>query len=86
VVKRKINVPNHCDKNCPHYEICRYRQHMNYTQSGKIDFQIVNHNYLLADTLHRASGKKPLIPNYQMIIIDEGHKFLDAARRCMGCH
>jgi len=57
---------------------------MERAQSPEIDFQIVNHNYLLADTLHRANGKRLLVPNYQMIIVDEAHKFLGAARQMYG--
>ena len=83
-VKRKINIPARCDTGCLYCARCRYLQFMVHAQSPEIDFQIVNHNYLLADTLHRASGKRPLIPNYQMIIIDEAHKFLGAARQMYG--
>ena len=35
---------------------------------------------LLVDNIHRSKGIKPLLPDYQAVIIDEGHKFLDAAR------
>ncbi len=45
---------------------------------------ICNHNYYLADVLHRASGKRPLLPHYQLVVIDESHKFLDAARQMYG--
>ena len=83
-MKRKINVPVRCDASCPYCERCRYLQFMERAQSPEIDFQIVNHNYLLADTLRRADGKRPLIPNYQMIIVDEAHKFLGAARQMYG--
>uniref|UniRef100_S0DDA7 Putative ATP-dependent helicase n=1 Tax=termite gut metagenome TaxID=433724 RepID=S0DDA7_9ZZZZ len=49
-----------------------------------MDFQITNHNYFIADVLHRAGGKRPLLPNYQLVIIDEAHKFLQAARSMYG--
>jgi ATP-dependent DNA helicase DinG len=52
--------------------------------SPKVDFQITNHNYLIADRIHRATGKRPLIPNYQLVVIDEAHKFLQAARSMYG--
>jgi ATP-dependent DNA helicase DinG len=39
---------------------------------------------LLADTIRRKEEKQPLIPNYQAIIIDEAHKFLQAARSMYG--
>ena len=51
-------------------------------QSNKIDIQVCNHQYLLADTLIRSNSSSstkgdspPLIPNYQSVIIDEAHKF-----------
>jgi len=40
---------------------------------------------LLADILRRTQGKRPLIPDYQAVIIDEAHKFIDAARSMYGC-
>jgi len=53
-------------------------------QSNWIDIQVCNHQYLLADAKRRAAGQRPLIPNYQCLIIDEAHKFLDAARSMYG--
>lgn len=82
--KRKIGVPQRCDLKCPNYTVCRYRQYFKRIGSNEHDFQICNHNYLLADTIKRARGHKPLIPHYQAIIIDEAHKFLDAARQMYG--
>lgn len=57
---------------------------MKRAQSGEYDFQVCNHNYFLADTLHRAKDQKPLIPHYQAVIIDEAHKFFPAARQMYG--
>jgi ATP-dependent DNA helicase DinG len=39
---------------------------------------------LLADTFNRASGRTPLLPNYQLVIFDESHKLADAARSLYG--
>jgi len=83
-VKQKINVPARCDRNCPYYGKCRYMLFMEEIQSPEIDVQIVNHNYLLADTLLRSKERRSLIPNYQVIIVDEAHKFLNAARQIYG--
>ena len=52
--------------------------------SSAVDFQITNHNYFLADVLHRAGGRRHLLPGYQLVIIDEAHKFLSAARSMYG--
>jgi ATP-dependent DNA helicase DinG len=49
-----------------------------------IDFQVCNHNFLLADVIKRKQGGNPMLPNYQAVIIDEVHKFLPAARQMYG--
>jgi len=69
---------------CKYQDRCRYAAYMKKANDPKVDFQITNHNYFLADTLHRASGKRPLLPHYQLVIMDEAHKFLQAARQMYG--
>ena len=83
-VKRNISVSGRCSVACPYHRKCEYIKFREQAQSLDIDIQVCNHNYLLADTLHRANGKEPLIPNYQALIIDEAHKFLQAARTMYG--
>ncbi|MDR1689178.1 MAG: ATP-dependent DNA helicase [Clostridiales bacterium] len=84
-IKRAICVDKHCNKDCPKYLACRYMRHISEAKRGGYDFQVCNHNYLLADVLRRTRGQSPLIPDYQAVIIDEAHKFLDAARSMYGC-
>jgi len=83
-IKRAICVTGKCDENCPYRVKCRYHQYIYYANSNNIDFQITNHNYFLADKRHRVEGKRPLLPDYQLVIIDEAHKFLHAARSMYG--
>lgn len=83
-IKRRIGVSGRCDRNCQHRTNCRFLSHMKRVQSSEHDFQVCNHNYLLADILRRSKGESPLIPDYQAIIIDEAHKFLQAARQMYG--
>ena len=83
-VKRKIGVSGRCGDNCPHRDECRYLRHLNNVQSSSHDFQICNHNYLLANVIRRSKGQRPLIPHFQAVIIDEAHKFLSAARQMYG--
>jgi ATP-dependent DNA helicase DinG len=83
-VKRRIAVPDRCDLRCPNRKGCPYLRFREHVQSPGIDIQVCNHNYLLADILRRAGEQRPLIPNYQVIIIDEAHKFLQAARSMYG--
>lgn len=83
-IKRRIGVSGRCGETCPYYTDCRYLNHMQYVQSGEHDFQVCNHNYFLADVIRRSKGQKPLIPHYQAVIIDEAHKFLQAAHQMYG--
>ena len=83
-VKRKICVNGRCSDACQYKADCSYLVFREDVQSTKIDIQVCNHNYLLADTLLRAKKQQPLIPNYQTLIIDEAHKFIDAARTMYG--
>lgn len=83
-VKRKICVSGRCSDYCQYKADCSYLVFREDVQSTKIDIQVCNHNYLLADTLLRARGQQPLIPNFQTLIVDEAHKFIDAARTMYG--
>lgn len=78
--KAEICVSGQCQKSCKYYKECKYLSFLNHAQSDQYDFQVCNHNYLLADLNHRANHQTPLIPDYQGIIIDEAHKLLSAAR------
>ncbi len=82
-VKRKICVDT-CSLRCGLYPSCRYWHYMNYVQSERHDFQICNHNYLLADAIGRTNSGKILIPDCRLLIIDEAHKLMDAARQMYG--
>ena len=83
-IKKRICVSEKCSDNCKYLGKCRYADYIEYANDPRVDFQITNHNYFLADTLHRATGRHPLLPNYQLVVIDEAHKFLQAARQMYG--
>jgi len=83
-IKRNISVSGRCMELCPYRRNCRFVEMRRQAQSADIDIQVCNHNYLIADTLHRSKGQPPLIPDYQILIIDEAHKFLSAARSMYG--
>lgn len=83
-MKRKICVAGRCGADCPYISRCRYTRYLAEANDSKVDFQITNHNYFLADILHRVNGKRPLLPHYQLVVIDEAHKFLQAARQMYG--
>jgi ATP-dependent DNA helicase DinG len=82
--KKKISVPEKCVFGCPHRETCAYLDFRQYANNTEIDVQVLNHNYFIMDLKLRESGRRPLIPNYQTVIIDEAHKFLSAARSMYG--
>ena len=83
-LKRSVCVGEQCGSNCPLHENCRYTRFIRNANKGGFDFQVVNHNLFMADLSLRAQKKKPLIPDYQMVILDEAHKFFDAARDMYG--
>lgn len=73
-----------CHLNCDVSAVCRYREFTRKAQSPGCDFQITNHNLVLADVLSRKNGRKSLFPPLGVVIFDEAHKFLGAARQMYG--
>lgn len=49
--------------------------------TDSFDFQITNHNYILADLIGQKQDRKPLFPGYGTMVFDESHKLIDAARQ-----
>ncbi len=76
-----IHVPEHCD--CRGNN-CRYQLFMKSCGLDRHLFQICNHNLLLADAIHRASGRKTILPDSNVLIIDEAHKLPEAAQQMFG--
>jgi len=79
--RERVCVPRICD--CQR-EDCRYRAFLEDCDSGRYLFQICNHNLLLADAIHRRTGLKPILPFPSVVIMDEAHKLLKAARQMFG--
>lgn len=79
-VKERINV-SQCSERCPHVSYCRYAGLSRRWLTGSYDFQIANHHYILADILNRKQGKKQIFPYYNIVVFDEAHKLIDAARQ-----
>ena len=82
-VKGRICV-NHCHFHCDLSAVCRYRDFLRKTQTMAYDFQIANHNLVLADILSQKGGRNRLLPQSGILIFDEAHKLLDAARQMYG--
>ncbi|MCL2672668.1 MAG: ATP-dependent DNA helicase [Clostridiales bacterium] len=83
-MKRQVCVGGRCATSCRYRDNCRYVCHIQAANDSTVDFQVTNHNYFLADIAHRRNKKHPLLPHYQLVIMDEAHKFLTAARQMYG--
>ena len=79
--RERVCVPRICD--CGR-EDCRYHAFLEDCDSGRYLFQICNHNLLLADAIHRGSGRKPILPDACALIVDEAHKLPETARQMFG--
>ena len=76
--RRLVCVPKFCPRECPGKAGCRYQKHLDTSRKEDIFLQICNHNYLLADAMHRANGYRPLLADYRALVVDEAHKLPDA--------
>ena len=83
--RRHICVPTHCDRRCAERESCRYQQYLRESNGPTITIQVCNHNYLLADALHRQNGWKSLLRDYQALVVDEAHRLPEAAQQMATC-
>ena len=82
--RRQVCVPKFCPSDCPGRNGCRYQQYLKRAKSRDVFFQICNHNYLLADALHRAKDYKALLADYRALVVDEAHQLPEAARQMYG--
>mgnify|MGYP002510272871 FL=1 len=82
-VKSCIRVER-CQPTCGLASVCHYRSFLKRASRNGIDFQIVNHNLVLADILSQKGGRNRLLPEHRVLIFDEAHKLLDAARQMYG--
>ena len=76
-----VCVPQTC--NCG-TEDCRYLAFLDDCNDSGYPFQICNHNLLLADAIHRGTGRSPILPDACAVIIDEAHKLPETARQMFG--
>ncbi len=69
---------------CMQKNICKYQLFMRAARKPNIHIQVCNHNYYLADIIRRRKGLSSLLPDNDVVIIDEAHKLIDAARQMYG--
>ena len=80
--RRQVRVPKYCPRSCPRQNLCRY--HCYLAKSWDADILICNHNYLLADAIHRTQGLPPLLRDFGILVVDEAHKLPEAAIQMYG--
>ena len=80
--KNKICVNNKCNDTCIRYKECRFISFNKRCLEDRYDFQIANHNYVFANIL----SKRPLLPEYKVLIFDEAHKLYEVAKQMYGCY
>lgn len=68
-VKERICVED-CRGTCGLSSVCRYRAFLRKSNQGRVDFQIANHNLVLADVLSRKGGRNRLLPEHGILILE----------------
>ena len=79
--RERVCVPRTCG--CKR-DTCRYLTFLESCETGAYPFQICNHNLLLADAIHRNTGRRPILSDASAVIIDEAHKLPETARQMFG--
>lgn len=79
--RKQVCVPSTCD--CGR-DSCRYRHFLNQCVEAQYQFQICNHNLLLASAIHQSLGRRTILQEYPALIIDEAHKIPDASSQMFG--
>lgn len=82
--RRLVCVPKFCPRECPGRAACRYQRYLEEAKNKEIFIQICNHNYLLADAMHRSKDYRPLLADYRALIVDEAHQLPEAAKQMYG--
>lgn len=82
--RRLVCVPKFCPGSCSLRSVCRYHRYLRQAKSADIFLQICNHNYLLADAIHKLREFPSLLCDYRLLVIDEAHKLPEAAEQMYG--
>lgn len=82
--KDRVCVMGRCPQNCPKTDVCRYQAFLADSLTQPFDFLVTNHNYILAHILLLNESGRGLLPPYGVLVFDEAHKLLDAARTQYG--
>lgn len=83
-VKDRICVAGLCPQECPRRNNCRYQEFTRMCLEIHHDFNVTNHNYVMAHILNQKQNRRELLPAYKLIVFDEAHKLIEAARQMYG--
>ena len=73
-----------CSGKCPYKYMCEYFYYIERSKKGHLDIQITNHNQYLMDLKTRKSKEQGTLQKSDFVIIDEAHKFREAAQDIFG--
>ena len=73
-IKEQICVKDSCHR-CGCRSSCKYREYIDYCMGDQIDIQVTNHNLYLASM----NNDYDILQRSTAVIVDEAHKFKDAA-------
>jgi ATP-dependent DNA helicase DinG len=79
--RNQVCVPSMCS--C-YLTDCRYQRFVRNSRSPEYMIQVCNHNFFIADAIHRSAGIPSLVPDYCVAIVDEAHKLPESARQMFG--
>lgn len=82
--RKLVSVPKACPGSCSLRSVCRYHRYLQQAKGADIFVQICNHNYLLADAIHKLRKYPSLLCDYRLLVIDEAHKLPEAAEQMYG--
>ena len=82
--RKQVCVPKFCPRDCAGKNTCRYQRYLRSAKEPDVFIQICNHNYLLADAVHRSREYRPLLRCYRALVVDEAHKLQEAAMQMYG--
>lgn len=67
-------------KRCPYYNKCFYYNNKKLQKEAQIF--IVNHHILMLDSIIKEKEENFLLPNYDILVVDEAHNLENVARKC----
>ena len=79
--REQVCVPKVCEKTCPLRNVCRYRQYLKGSQKRGNFRPNLQSQLPVSRRTHRLQELRPLLNDYQALVIDEAHKAPEAARQ-----